>query len=76
MKSILSVTASVAIKWMIGSRPKRSSEETRLLGQLPRKQSRKPAIGQLENDSPKYHLIDRQSRLDAPCTPAETGLIR
>ena len=46
MKSILSVTASGAMKWMIGSRPKRSSEESRLLGELQRKQSRKHEIAQ------------------------------
>jgi len=76
MNFILSGTASVAMKWMIGSRPKRSSEETRLLGELRRKQSRKHEIGQLENDLANRHLTDRQSRLDAPSKAVGNGFFR
>jgi len=76
MKSILSVTASVAMNWMIGSRLKRNSEEMQLLREPQRKQSRKHEVEQLENDSPKRQLTDHQSRLDASSTAADNGLLR
>jgi len=76
MKSILSVTAAVAMNWMIGSGLKRNSEETRLLREPQRKQSGNYEIAQLENDSLKRQLTDRQSRLDAPSAAVEHTLIR
>ena len=76
MKSILSVTASAEMNWMIGSELKRNSEEMRLLRELQRKQSGNYEIAQLENYSLKCQLTDRQNRSDAPSTAVENTLIR
>jgi len=76
MKSILSVTAAVAMNWMIGSGLKRNSEETRLLREPQRKQCRNYETAQLENDSLKRQLADRQCRFDAPSAAVENSLIR